>query len=270
MAFGARRRRRSAETPRVVDRPPGDTSSAFTVKNVGTSNVAEATISRFRTNARAQCGSAAILLTPNTTDVEPSAAARRDLVLTSAMNAAYRRRADLDARRRDARPRRTARPPVARARARDACAGAPAPARARAVPRAAQVAQERDARAARAATSAAKPATTSALTRAGAFETICTTRQRVARNSGPRARVPLQRVRRGTARARPQAQREARGRHRRRERPRVVMGDASSSSARATSWTSRGARVSRTPRLRSSVASDASETRVASIASPSG
>ena len=126
--------------------------------------------------------------------------------------------------------------------------------------------------AARAATSAAKPATTSALTRAGAFETICTTRQRVARNSLDPARVyhssasvagrPACAHRRSARRVVAIAAANA---------SRVVMGDASSSSARApTSWTSRGARVSRTPRLRSSVASDASETRVASIASPSG
>ena len=284
---GARKASRSRFSARVsaVDPrkpPPPSTpaarhlSSAFTVKNVGTSSVAEATTSRFRTNARAQRGSAAITTppTPNTMTCGASDAARRDLVLTSAMNAAYRRRADLDA---EATRRATAtNGATARSRARATRLRWRASAsRARARYRARRRWRTSASAAARAATSAAKPATTSALTRAGAFETICTTRQRVAKNSLDPARVyhssasvagrPARAHKRSARRVVAIAAANA---------SRVVMGDASSSSARApTSWTSRGARASRTPRLRSSVASDASdasETRVASVASPCG
>jgi len=268
--------------PRRLKPPPPSTpaarhlSSAFTVKNVGTSSVAEATTSRFRTNARAQRGSAAITTppTPNTMTCGASDAARRDLVLTSAMNAAYRRRANLDA---EATRRETAtNGATARSRARATRLRWRASAsRARARYRARRRWRRSASAAARAATSAAKPARTSALTRAGAFEIICTTRQRVARNSLDPARVyhssasvagrPARAHKRSARRVVAIAAANA---------SRVVMGDASSSSARApTSWTSRGVRASRTPRLRSSVASDASdasETRVASVASPCG
>ena len=147
-----------------------------------------------------------------------SAAARRDLVLTSAMNAAYRRRADLDAeatRRATATNGATAR---SRARATRLRWRASACARARGTARGAGGAGARARRRARGDQRGGVGDDERLDARGRVRDHLHDTPEGREELSGPRARVPLQRVRRGTARVRPQAQREARGRHRRRER----------------------------------------------------